>query len=99
MKDWASVNFSVIMLGGTALKILQNKGSMAYSLASCNQKKSIITNKSKRQLHLLCAGQGAGGLTVLSVELLQMIQTQELLLGLVAGAVSCSSSRTFKSQN
>ena len=98
MKDWASVNFSVMMLGGTALKILQNKGSMAYSLASCNQKKSII-ERIKRQLHLLCAGQGAGGLTVLSVELLQMIQTQELLLGLVAGAVSCSSSRTFKSQN
>ena len=42
MKDWASVNFSVMMLGGTALKILQNRGSMAYSLASCNQKKSMI---------------------------------------------------------
>ena len=44
MKDWASVNFSVMILGGTALNILQNKGSMAYSLASC-QESEVITIK------------------------------------------------------
>ena len=73
------------------MKILQNRGSMEYSLASCKQKKSIIKMTWRLTTHLLSAGQGGGGLTELSVELLEMIQTQELLLGLVAGAISSSS--------
>ena len=50
------------------------------------------------QFYLLCAGQGGGGLTELSVKLLKMIQTQQLLLGLVAGGAVSSSSGALKSK-
>ena len=48
------------------------------------------------QFYLLCAGQGDGGLTELSVKLLKMIQTKQLLLGLVAGGAVSSSSGALK---
>ena len=50
------------------------------------------------QFYLLCAGQGGGGLTELSVKLLKMIQTQQLLLGLVAGGAVSSPSGALKSK-
>ena len=57
-----------------------------------------MINDTSGQFYLLCAGQGGGGLTELSVKLLEMIQTKQLLLGLIAGGAVCSSSGALKSK-
>ena len=57
-----------------------------------------MINVTSGQFYLLCTGQGGGGLAELSVKLLKMIQTQQLLLGLVAGGAVSSPSGALKSK-